>query len=71
MHIDEVQAAVLAMTVNPGAYAVEILRAGIESVPHGQVQAARALGLHGRQVFGHVVLPQALANVYPRCSGRC
>ncbi|MBA5791127.1 ABC transporter permease subunit, partial [Escherichia coli] len=52
------------------AYAVEILRAGIESVPQGQVQAARALGLHGRQVFGHVVLPQALANVYPALLGQ-
>ncbi|QOH37500.1 amino acid ABC transporter permease [Burkholderia cepacia] len=70
VHIDEAQAAVLAMTVNLGAYAVEILRAGIESVPHGQTQAARALGLHGRQVFGQVVLPHALANVYPALLGQ-
>lgn len=70
IHIDEGQAAVLAMTVNLGAYAVEILRAGIDSVPRGQVQAARALGLHGRQVFGHVVLPQALANVFPALVGQ-
>ena len=71
VHIDEVQAAVLAMTVNLGAYAVEILRAGIESVPHGQVQAARALGLHGRQVFGHVVRRRRSRTCTPRCSGRC
>jgi polar amino acid transport system permease protein len=70
VHIDEVQAAVLAMAVNLGAYAVEILRAGIDSVPRGQVQAARALGLRGRQVFGHVVLPQALANVFPALVGQ-
>jgi polar amino acid transport system permease protein len=65
IHIDEVQAAILAMTVNLGAYAIEIVRAGIESISRGQVQAAQALGLHGRQVFRYVVLPQALANVFP------
>jgi polar amino acid transport system permease protein len=65
VHIDELQAAVLAMTVNLGAYAVEIIRAGIDSIPRGQVQAAMALGLPGRQVFRHVVLPQALGNVFP------
>jgi polar amino acid transport system permease protein len=62
IHIDEVQAAILAMTVNLGAYAIEIVRAGIESISRGQVQAAQALGLHGRQVFRYVVLPQALLS---------
>lgn len=65
IHIDETSAAILAMTVNLGAYATEIVRAGIDSVSHGQVQAAMALGLHNRQIFRHVVLPQALANVFP------
>lgn len=65
IHIDEVQAAILAMTVNLGAYAIEIVRAGIDSIPRGQVQAAQALGLQGRQVFRFVVLPQAIANVFP------
>ncbi|RDU95240.1 amino acid ABC transporter permease [Trinickia dinghuensis] len=65
VHIDEMQAAVLAMTVNLGAYAIEIVRAGIESIPHGQVQAALALGLPGRVAFRYVVLPQAVANVFP------
>ncbi|RKE39208.1 amino acid ABC transporter membrane protein 1 (PAAT family) [Paraburkholderia sp. BL23I1N1] len=65
IHIDEVQAAILAMTVNLGAYAIEIVRAGIDSIPRGQVQAAQALGLHGRQIFRYVVLPQAIANVFP------
>lgn len=65
VHIDEMQAAVLAMTVNLGAYAIEIVRAGIESIPRGQVQAALALGLPGRMVFRYVVLPQAIANVFP------
>ncbi|MFM0339911.1 amino acid ABC transporter permease [Paraburkholderia fungorum] len=65
VRIDEVQAAILAMTVNLGAYATEIVRAGIDSIPRGQLQAAQALGLRGRQVFRYVVLPQALANVFP------
>jgi polar amino acid transport system permease protein len=65
IHIDEIQAAILAMTVNLGAYAIEIVRAGIDSIPRGQVQAAQALGLQKRQVFRHVVLPQAIANVFP------
>jgi len=70
VHIDEVEAAVLAMTVNVGAYAIEIVRAGIDSVPRGQTQAALALGLRGPQLFGHIVLPQALANVFPALVGQ-
>ncbi|WP_207002422.1 amino acid ABC transporter permease [Trinickia mobilis] len=70
IRIDEVQAAILAMTVNLGAYATEIVRAGIDSIPRGQIQAGQALGLHGRQVFRHVVLPQALANVFPALLGQ-
>jgi polar amino acid transport system permease protein len=70
IHIDEIQAAILAMTVNLGAYATEIVRAGIDSISRGQVQAAEALGLHRRQVFRHVVLPQALANVFPALLGQ-
>jgi polar amino acid transport system permease protein len=70
LHIDEMQAAVLAMTLNLGAYATEIVRAGIESVPRGQFQAAIALGLPRRRVFRHIVLPQALANVFPALLGQ-
>ncbi|MEI6000036.1 amino acid ABC transporter permease [Paraburkholderia bengalensis] len=65
LHIDEIQAAIFAMTVNLGAYAIEIVRAGIDSIPRGQIQAAQALGLQQGQVFRHVVLPQAIANVFP------
>ncbi len=44
-------AALLAMTINLGAYASEIVRAGIEAIPEGQVEAARALGLKRLQIF--------------------
>lgn len=59
------QAAVLAMTINLTAYAIEIVRAGIEAVPPGQREAGAALGIRPATVFVWVVLPQALANVYP------
>jgi polar amino acid transport system permease protein len=58
-------ASVLAMTINLGAYAGEILRAGIEATPRGQIEAARALALSEAQVFTRVVLPPALSRVWP------
>lgn len=51
--------------LNTGAYYGEILRAGIESVPAGQVEAARSTGLSRGQALGFVVLPQAVRNVLP------
>jgi polar amino acid transport system permease protein len=51
--------------LNTGAYYGEVLRAGIESVPAGQVEAARSTGLSRLQALGWVVLPQAVRNVLP------
>ena len=51
--------------LNTGAYYGEILRAGIESVPAGQVEAARSTGLSRIQALLHVVLPQAVRAVLP------
>ncbi len=59
------QAAWLGMTVNVGAYAAEIVRGGIEAIPHGQIEAARALGLRQLQIFRFVVVRPALRIVYP------
>jgi polar amino acid transport system permease protein len=53
------------MVVNFGAYGTEILRAGIESVSHGQVDAAKALGLTRLQTFRYVVIFPALKTVFP------
>ena len=58
-------ASVLAMVVNLGAYAAEIVRAGIEATPRGQIEAGASLALSPRQVFLRVVLPPALAKVWP------
>jgi polar amino acid transport system permease protein len=51
--------------LNTGAYYGEVLRAGIESVPAGQIEAARSTGLTRLQALVHVVLPQAVKNVLP------
>lgn len=64
------QTALLAMIVNLGAYATEIIRAGIEAIPHGQVEAGAALGLHPLQVFFLIILTPALQIVYPPLAGQ-
>jgi polar amino acid transport system permease protein len=51
--------------LNTGAYYGEILRAGIESIPRGQIEAARSTGLTRWQTMANVVLPQAVRNVLP------
>jgi polar amino acid transport system permease protein len=58
-------ASVLAMVVNLGAYAAEIIRSGIVAIPKGQVEAAISLALTRLQTFVHVVLPPALRTVWP------
>jgi len=58
-------AAILALGLNEGAYMSEIVRAGILSVTHGQMDAALATGLTQRQAMRHVVIPQALRVIVP------
>ena len=52
------------------AYVSEIIRAGIEAVPQGQWEAARALGMHSGQAMSKIVLPQALAKMVPPLAGQ-
>jgi polar amino acid transport system permease protein len=58
-------AAVLALGIYTGAYATEILRSGIQSIPRGQLEAARALGLTRWRTLRNVEAAQALAAIYP------
>jgi polar amino acid transport system permease protein len=58
-------ASVIAMVMNLGAYSTEIIRAGIEATPKGQIEAAVSLALSKAQVFLRVVLPPALKKVWP------
>lgn len=59
------QAAVLALAINFGAYSTEIIRAGIEGIRKGQIEAAMALGLSKLKIFQRVILIPALGNIYP------
>ena len=59
------QAALIALSFNTGAYATEIVRAGIEAIRQGQIDAGQALGLSPLQIFRLIILPQALRTVYP------
>ena len=58
-------ASVIAMVINLGAYAAEIIRAGVQATPRGQIEAALSLALTRTQVFLRVVLPPALSKVWP------
>jgi polar amino acid transport system permease protein len=58
-------AATIALTVNIGAYICEIIRAGIDSIPKAQIEAADCLGLSPVQTYGHVILAPAVERVYP------
>lgn len=70
VRLTPVQAALLTMVINLGAYATEIVRAGILSVPHGQTEAARALGLQPVQIFRLVILPPTIRAVYQPLAGQ-
>ncbi|SEB18947.1 amino acid ABC transporter permease [Paraburkholderia sartisoli] len=63
--LDAYTAGVIALGVNVGAYLAEVFRAGIQSVPRGQLEAASILGLERSQIFIEVILPQAARAVYP------
>jgi polar amino acid transport system permease protein len=64
------QAALIALTANLGAYATEIVRAGIETIHRSQIEAGYSLGLSTLQVFRHVILFPALKIIYPALSSQ-
>jgi len=68
--LSRVERAMVAMIVFTSAYVGEIVRAGIQSVPRGQMEAARAVGLSGLATMRHVVLPQAVKNMIPALVGQ-
>jgi polar amino acid transport system permease protein len=65
LRLSALAAGVLGLGINYGAYMSEVFRAGIEAVPHGQWEAARALGMRARVYMPRVVLPQAIRIVVP------
>jgi len=58
-------AGVLALSINSSAYVAEIIRAGIQAVDKGQMEASRSLGLSYSQTMRRVIIPQAVKNVLP------
>jgi polar amino acid transport system permease protein len=56
---------ILALAIIYGAFLAEIFRAGIESISHGQMEAARSLGMNYRQAMQFIILPQAIRNISP------
>ncbi|WP_028079668.1 amino acid ABC transporter permease [Solimonas soli] len=63
-------AGVAALAVFTGAYVAEIVRAGIEAIPKGQMEAARSLGMSVPQAMRHVILPQAFKKTLPPLAGQ-
>ncbi len=70
LNLSAMAAGVAALSVFTGAYLAEIIRAGIEAVPKGQMEAARSLGLSYLQAMRHVILPQALKKALPSLAGQ-
>ena len=70
VQISEWQAAVLAMVINLGAYSTEIIRAGIQAIPRGQLEASAALAMTRFETFRYVVLVPALGKVWPALSSQ-
>jgi polar amino acid transport system permease protein len=65
IRVPALAAAIFALVINVSAYTTEIIRAGIESIPKGQLEAAECLGLKRWRVIWHVILPQAVEKMYP------
>lgn len=63
-------AAIFALAIFAGAYVAEIIRAGIQSIAKGQMEAARSLGMNVFQAMIHIVLPQAFKRVLPPLAGQ-
>ena len=65
LRLNPFPAAGVALALYFGAYASEIIRSGLESIPRAQVEAGHCLGLSRTQVFLHIVLAPAVRNIYP------
>ena len=57
--------AIIVFSLNTGAYAAEVFRAGIQSIERGQIEAARSLGMSYMQAMRYAIVPQAVRRVIP------
>ncbi|GAJ25241.1 glutamine ABC transporter [Liquorilactobacillus sucicola DSM 21376 = JCM 15457] len=58
-------AGIIAVSLNSAAYVAEVIRSGIESIPAGQTEASRSLGLSQKETYRYIIIPQALKNIWP------
>jgi polar amino acid transport system permease protein len=65
VRLDPTPTAIIALGINGGAYAIEIIRGGVQSISKGQIEAGLALGLHKAQVFRLIILKPALRAIFP------
>lgn len=65
LNINNWVAAILVFSLNSGAYMSEIMRAGIDGIDKGQIEAAKALGVSGTDIAKDIIIPQAFRNVLP------
>ncbi len=69
-NLDRIVAGIGALALFAGAYVAEIVRAGIQSIPRGQMEAARSLGMSLPQAMWEIILPQAFKRILPPLSGQ-
>lgn len=65
INIGEIPAVIMALSLNSGAYVSELIRAGIEAVDKGQMEAARSLGMTQAMAMRVIIMPQAVKNILP------
>jgi polar amino acid transport system permease protein len=65
INFPDVVAGIIALSVNSGAYVAEIIRAGIQAVDKGQMEAARSLGMPPTMSMRYIIIPQAIKNILP------
>ena len=65
LKFDANTAAMVALSINLGAYTIEIVRAGLEAIPKSQIEAGQSLGLSGLQIFRYVIIFPALRLMFP------
>jgi len=70
LDISRIVAGISALAIFAGAYVAEIIRAGIQSIPKGQMEAAQSLGMNVPQAMVHIILPQAFKRILPPLAGQ-
>lgn len=65
MNLPDIVAAILALSINSAAYVAEIIRAGIQAIDKGQMEAGRSLGMTHATVMRYIIIPQSIKNILP------